>query len=118
MSNLGLLSRVHANFEDYAALLDDVLVELQAGRMNGPAAKRLRVLLAEAASVETKETSLRALVFANILSSPTDGALDDFADLAEKIGTPEQVPTLMKRLNRLSAHLEEERAALAHRLRR
>ncbi|MEI5680695.1 hypothetical protein AAAK29_20555 [Mesorhizobium sp. CCNWLW179-1] len=118
MSDLGLLSRVHANFEDFADLVDDALAEIQAGRTAGPAAKRLRALLEEATVSSEGAPTLRAMVFSNILASPSGVPVDDFADLARNLANPDAVSTVRKRLGRLSAYLEEERAALAHRLRR
>lgn len=118
MSDLGLLSRVHANFEDLADLVDDALAEIQASRTDGTAAKQLRALLEEASASSEKTPSLRAMVFANILASPSGKPVDDFADLARNLTNPSSVSSVRKRLGRLSALLEEERAALAHRLRR
>ena len=118
MSDLGSLSRVHGNFDEFADLVDETIAELQIGHTNGVASKRLCALLGEVASASGDEASLRALTLESLLLKPTGDPLDDFADLADKLADPEAAASVQQRLGKLSAHLEDERAVLSHRLRR
>lgn len=118
MSDLGLLSSVHGNFGEFADLVDETLAELQVGCRRGAATKKLQELFEEVVRASGDDASLQALVLESLLSRPTGAPLDDFADLARQLRDPALTQNVQHRLRRLSAHLEEERAALARRLRR
>jgi hypothetical protein len=117
MSDLGLLSSVHSNFEDYATLIDDVIMELQAGNSGGCAAKRLKRLIEAASNVDEDNANLRAAVFVSLLSGAPEITQAELATIATGIENGDCGDhALLKKLNRIAAHLERERASLAQRI--
>lgn len=117
MSDLGLLSSVHANVEDFASLVDDAILELQSGQSGGPSTARLEVLLRSASLGEVNNRPLRALMFESLVAGPSGQPLENLGDLASALqGGQGSSPALLSRLTKLAVHLEQERATIAHRL--
>lgn len=117
MSDLGLLSSVHSNFEDYATLIDDVIMELQTGNSGGCAAKRLKRLIEDASYLGDGNTNLRAAVFVSLLSGAPEVTQAELATIATGLENGDCGDhAVLKKLNRIAAHLERERANLAQRI--
>lgn len=117
MSDLGLLSSVHSNFEDYAALIDDVIMELESGNVGGPASIRLKRLIDGASNPAENSANLRAVVFVSLISGTPGTTPADLTDIAAEIATGElSDKALLKKLNSIAGHLERERASLAQRI--
>ncbi|MBZ5762899.1 hypothetical protein LAV84_25455 [Rhizobium sp. VS19-DR104.2] len=118
MSDLGLLSSVHSSFEEYATLLDDVIAELQSDTGQTDKCQRLIALLSEVQNGADGGASLRAIQFSYMLNDAYGRPVDNFADLVAQLQAGRRDVPLLSRVSALSSHLEKERAAIAHRMRR
>lgn len=118
MSDLGLLSSIHSSFEEYATLLDDVIAELQGDTGRSDKCQRLITLLSEVQDGADGEASLRAIQFSHMLNDAYGRPVDNFADLVVQLQAGRRDIALLSRVATLSSHLEKERAAIAHRMRR
>ncbi|EHK54853.1 hypothetical protein [Allomesorhizobium alhagi] len=116
MSELGLLSSVHSSFEDYATLLDDVIVDLQTKKQVSLHRERLVRLLAEISAGFNPDMSLRAIQLADMLSDDLGQPVDNLDDLAQRLLAGSIDPTLIARIANLSSHIERQRTAIAHRM--
>ena len=119
MSDLGLLAGVYANVENYGLLIDRVLEKISKGDsdpVNDDQLSLARILI-EAGSLEKREESVTGLILNSLLRDKYGEPVTDLKRLGESLLSGSIGAASVRQLEQISKKLEEERTAVAHRLR-
>lgn len=121
MSDLSLLRGVYADVEAYGTLIDKVIKRLgEAGTSPpDPDQKRLGQLLIDASDQGIESQSLEALTLDSLLRSNTgEPVCTELKQLGECLLSGQVDVSVQQQLETLAQRLEQERMAIARRLRR
>ncbi|MEO1607016.1 MAG: hypothetical protein AAFU34_17005 [Pseudomonadota bacterium] len=117
MSDRGLLLRVHAEFEDVVALVDDAIVRLLHGEYDASSVSRLHKVLQAAIQNADEAESLSDVSSAAMLSGVFGTRHHEIDDIVSELDHLDKDSTvLVKNLNKLATILEGERVTIAHRI--
>lgn len=119
MSDVSLLTGVYADVETYGALIDNVIERLGRGDVDPdePDQKKLAQLLVDSADQGLQAQSLEALTLDSLLRTSAGKPLADLKPLGIKLQSRDVDEECLKQLEKLALALEQERTAIARRLR-
>lgn len=120
MSGLSLLRGVYAEVVAYGTLIDNVIKRLGQGGTSppGPEQKKLGQLLIDASDQGLESQSVEALTLDSLLRSNTGEPLEGLKQLGEHLLSGQVNASVQQQLEGLAQKLEQERVAVARRLRR
>lgn len=120
MSGLSLLRGVYAEVAAYGTLIDNVIKRLGQGGTSppGPEQKKLGQLLIDASDQGLESQSVEAMTLDSLLRSNTGEPLEGLKQLGEHLLSGQVDASVQQQLEGLAQRLEQERVAIARRLRR
>jgi hypothetical protein len=109
--------RVHGNFDDVVALLDDAIIHLLNGQYDAKPVNDLRALLKSVTDEPAKVRSLSELSSAAMLSSVFGYSFKELESLSSELeSADEDCSAVIQHLNKMATVLESERVTIAHRI--
>ncbi len=118
MSDLSLLTRIYANVEQFASLIDTVIehARTHVSAAPGSAQMRLGQLLVDTADQGQSAGSYEALMLDSLLRDATGATPLDLPQLGQRLLAGTISPSDQKQLEILAQGLERERSEVAGRL--
>ena len=120
MSELSLLRGVYAEVVVYGTLIDNVIKRLGQGGTSqpDPDQKKLGQFLIDASDQGLEAQSVEALTLDSLLRLNTGQPLDGLKQLGEHLLSGQVDASIQQQLEGLAQRLEQERVAIARRIRR
>jgi hypothetical protein len=118
MSDLSLLTRIYANVEQFASLIDTVIEQARADLSATPGSAQMRLgqLLVDTGDQGQSAESYEALMLDSLLRDATGETPLDLPHLGQRLLAGTISPSDQKQLEILAQGLERERSEVAGRL--